>query len=87
MSGRKQRREYEIWLKKNEPAKYAEYKAEAKSRGQKVHQAHVENLRAKQDAFYEQKQKDIIASMRTAGRTDAEIDEYVAKWIEGIKAI
>ena len=52
-----------------------------------MHQAHIERLRIVQDEFYERKQKDIIKSLRDAGRTDEEIDAYVAKWIEGLKVI
>ena len=85
MSGRKQRREYELWLKKTNPKEYAEWKAGSKARGAKAHQAHVENVRAEREVFYERKQKEMILSLREAGKTDEEIDSHIAKWIEGIK--
>lgn len=87
LNTRAQRRAYENALKKSDPEGYKKWKAEALDRGKQVHQAHVERLRIVQTEFYEGKQRDIIKSLRDAGRTDEEIDAYVAKWIEGLKVI
>lgn len=84
---RAQRREYERLLKKTDPQKYKEWKDGAYERGKHLHQAHVENAREAQSAFYERKQKDIIKSLRDSGLSDAEIDAYMEKWVDGIKPI
>lgn len=66
---------------------YREWKAKNHERGNAFHQAHIENCRIIQQESMEAKQRDIINSMRNAGRTDEEIDAYIEKWVEGIKAI
>ena len=87
LNTRGQRRAYERALKKSDPEAYRKWKAEALERGKQVHQAHIERVRIVRDEFYEGKQRDIIRSMREAGKTDEEIDAFIAQWIEGIKVI
>lgn len=87
LNTRAQRRAYEKALKKSDPVAYKRWKEEALERGKQVHQAHVERLRIVQDEFYEKKQRDIIKSMRDAGKSDEEIDAFISDWIQGIKVV
>jgi uncharacterized membrane protein YebE (DUF533 family) len=84
---RKQRREYEKWLKKSDPKAYKAWKAEKIERGNAFHQSHVETQRILQSERLEAKQKEIIQSLRAAGKTDAQIDEFIESWVEGISPI
>lgn len=85
LNTRGQRRAYERALKKSDPEAYRKWKADAHERGKQVHQSNIERMRIVRDEFYENKQRDIIKSMREAGKTDEQIDAYIAKWVEGIK--
>ncbi len=82
---RAQRRAYERYLKKTDPAKYKEYKAGSAERGRQLQQAALENVRAAQSDFFERKQEDIVRSLRAAGKTNEEIDAYLEKWLNDVK--
>lgn len=84
---RKQRREYERYLKATDPKAYKEWKSAKVERGNAFHQSHIETQRILQSERLEAKQKDIIQSMRAAGKTDAEIDAFIEEWVEGINPI
>lgn len=83
---RKQRREYELYLKKTDPKKYKEWKSGVSERGKQYHQAVEESARAAQNEFLEEKQRNMILDLRNRGYSDAQIDEYMAKWVESINA-
>jgi hypothetical protein len=82
---RKQRRAYELWLKKNDPAKYREWKAESQARGRQIHAENVEKVRQAESEQYESIQTKMIYDMRNEGFSDSEIDEHVEDWAKTIK--
>jgi uncharacterized membrane protein YebE (DUF533 family) len=82
---RAQRRAYEAFLKKTNPAAYKQWKSEAIERGNQIHEANAEAVRKAEEEHYEKLQTSLIASMRADGKTDAEIDEFIADWVQTIK--
>jgi hypothetical protein len=82
---RKQRRAYELWLKKNDPAKYREWKADSQTRGRQIHAENVEKVRQSESEYYENLQTKMINDMRNDGFSDSEIDEHVEDWTKRIK--
>ena len=82
---RAQRRAYEAFLKKTNPQAYKQWKAESIERGNQIHESNVEGVRKTQEEHYEKVQTSIIESMRADGKTDAEIDAYIAEWVQTIK--
>lgn len=82
---RAQRRAYESFLKQTNPEAYKQWKSEAIERGNQIHESNVEAVRKTEEAHYEKLQTSIIESMRAAGKTDKEIDEYIADWVQTIK--
>jgi uncharacterized membrane protein YebE (DUF533 family) len=82
---RAQRRAYEAFLKKTNPAAYKQWKSESIERGNQIHESNAEAVRKAEETHYENLQTSLIASMRADGKTDAEIDEYIAEWVQTIK--
>lgn len=82
---RKQRRAYELWLKKNDPIKYREWKSESQSRGRQIHTENVEKVRQTESECYENLQTNMIVDMRRNGLSDMEIDERIENWTKTIK--
>jgi hypothetical protein len=82
---RQQRRTYEKWLKKIDPARYKEWKAGAQERGRKIHSENVEKVRQYESDFYEAHQTKMIESLRNEGFSDSEIDEQVEDWTKTIR--
>jgi hypothetical protein len=82
---RKQRRAYEKFLKKTNPTAYKEWKSESIKRGNEIHQANVESVRKSEEAYYESQQTKIISQLREEGKTNEEIDSFIAKWVQTIK--
>ena len=54
-------------------------------RGKQIHESNVEAVRKTEEAHYEKLQTSIIETMRADGKSDSEIDEYVADWVQTIK--
>jgi hypothetical protein len=79
---KRQRRQYELWLKKNNPAAYREWKSKAAERGASIHASNVEAVRNAETERLEKTQTDIIVRMKSEGRTDAEIDRYIGIWVK-----
>jgi hypothetical protein len=82
---RQQRRTYEKWLKKVDPARYKEWKAGAQERGRKIHAENVEKVRQYESDFYEAQQTKMIENLRSDGFSDSEIDEQVEDWVKTIR--
>jgi hypothetical protein len=82
---RAQRRAYEAFLKKTNPAAYKQWKAESIERGNQIHESNAEAVRKAEEAHYEKLQTSLIESMRAEGKTDAQIDEFIADWVQTIK--
>jgi hypothetical protein len=82
---RAQRRAYESFLKQTNPHAYKQWKSESIERGKQIHESNVEAVRKTEEAHYEKLQTSIIETMRADGKSDSEIDEYVADWVQTIK--
>jgi hypothetical protein len=82
---RKQRRAYELWLKKVDPIKYREWKANSQERGKQIHSDNVEKVRQSESEFYENMQTQMIDRLRNEGLSNQEIDEQVENWVKTIK--
>ena len=82
---RKQRRSYELFLKKYHPEQYKEYKSGVKERGIKIHQENVEKVEQSQAAYYEELEGNIINHMKSEGKTQEEINIHLEDWAQGLK--
>jgi len=82
---RKQRRLYEAYLKKFQPAQYKEYKAGVIARGKMIHESNVEAVRKAEEARFEAIQTNMIQQMREEGKSNDEIDAYINDWVQTIK--
>jgi hypothetical protein len=82
---RKQRRAYELWLKKVDPIKYREWKSNSQERGKQIHSDNVEKVRQSESEFYENMQTQMIDRLRNEGLSNQEIDEQVENWVKTIK--
>jgi hypothetical protein len=82
---RAQRRAYESFLKKTNPIAYQGWKTEAIQRGKEIHEANTETVRKAEEEHYEKIQTSIVEAMRESGKTNEEIDAYIADWVQTIK--
>jgi len=82
---RKQRRSYELWLKKNNPAAYREWKSINQVRGSKIHEENAEIVRKKEEESLERRQAKMIVDMRARGMSDADINKHIEIWVKTIK--
>lgn len=82
---RKQRRSYEKFLKKNHPEQYIEYKSGVKERGIKIHEENVKKVEESQAAYYEEIQGQLINKMKSEGKSQKEIDDYLEDWSQTLK--
>jgi hypothetical protein len=82
---RQQRRLYEKFLKKSNPAMFAEYKSGVAERGKKLYEQQQEAVSKSEEAYYEEVQNKIILDMRAEGKTNEEIDAYINDWVKTIK--
>lgn len=82
---RKQRRSYEKFLKKNHPEQYTEYKSGVKERGIKIHEENVKKVEESQAAYYEEIQGQLINKMKSEGKSQKEIDDYLEDWAQTLK--
>lgn len=84
-SARKQRRSYELWLKKNNPTEYREWKSESIKRGKSIHQQTIESANKALEEKYEAQQGKIIEKMKSEGKSQEEIDRHISIWISTLK--
>jgi hypothetical protein len=79
---RKQRRNYELWLKKNNIAAYKEWKANRYQRGNSLQETQRELVTKSEESFLEDMQTKIISEMREDGKSNEEIDRYISIWVK-----
>ena len=84
-TAKRQRRAYELWLKKTNPTAYKEWKSQSVQRGKQLHEAQTEAVRKAEEERLEKIQTDMIVSMKAEGKSDAEIDKHVAIWVKTLK--
>ena len=84
-ASRRQRRQYEKYLKKTNPSVYRQWKSQSQERGQKLFNEHKENTLKEQETYLENLQTQVITSLKLAGKSDSEIDRYVEIWVKTIK--
>jgi hypothetical protein len=82
---RRQRRNYENWLKKNQPIEYAKWKAGSLERGKTLQENHTNAILEKQDAYYQDRQANMIIELQSKGLSQEEIDRQVSIWTLTIK--
>ena len=82
---RKQRRSYELWLKKNNIAAYKEWKANRHVRAKQLIENQNSVVRNKEEETLEALQTKIISDMRNNGKTDEEINKYIAIWVKTLR--
>ena len=82
---RKQRRSYELWLKKNNIAAYKEWKANSHLRGKQLMDNQTTAVRNKEEESLEALQTKIISDMRNNGKTEEEINKYIAIWVKTLR--
>ena len=79
---RMQRRSYELWLKKNNIAAYKEWKANRHARSKQLIENQNSIVRNQEEENLEKLQTKIISDMRNNGKTDEEINKYIAIWVK-----
>ncbi len=84
-NARKQRRSYELWLKKNNPVAYREWKINSLERGKSIHQQNVDAINKSLEENYEAQQGRIIERMKTEGKSQEEIDRHISIWVSTLK--
>lgn len=84
-TAKRQRRAYELWLKKTNPTAYKEWKSQSIQRGIQLQSAQSESVRKMEEDHLEKIQTDMIVKMKSEGKSDAEIDQYIAIWVKTLK--
>ena len=79
---RKQRRSYELWLKVNNIAAYKEWKANRHTRSKQLIETQTSAVRSKEEETLEARQSKIISDMKDKGKTEEEINKYIAIWVK-----
>lgn len=82
---RKQRRSYELWLKKNNPQAYKEWKSQSTERGKMLSEQQEEKIREAESTRLEAIQADMINRLESEGKTKEEIDREISIWALTIK--
>jgi hypothetical protein len=82
---RKQRRSYELWLKKNNIAAYKEWKANRHVRAKSLMDSQTEAVRKTEEETLEAMQTKIISQMKNDGKSNEEIDRYIGIWVKTLK--
>jgi hypothetical protein len=82
---RRQRRAYELWLKKTNAPAYKEWKSQAQARGRRIFEENAEKVRNDESERLEKTQTEIIVRMKAEGKSDEEIDRYVGTWVKTLK--
>lgn len=82
---RKQRRSYELWLKVNNIAAYKEWKANRHTRAKQLIETQNVAVRNKEEETLEARQTKIISDMRDKGKTEEEINKYIAIWVKTLQ--
>lgn len=83
---RKQRKDYERWLKKNNTEAYKQWKSESLERGRALTEEQEEKIRQYESEYYEKKQTNMILNLRSQGFSDSDIDKEIAIWVKTIKS-
>jgi len=84
-TARKQRRSYELWLKKTNPIAYREWKSESLKRGKFIHEQNVEAVNKSLEEQYEAHQGKIIERLKSEGKSQEEIDRHISIWVSTLK--
>ena len=79
---RKQRRSYELWLKKNNPVEYRAWKSINQLRGRKIQEENAEIVRNKEAENLEKRQAQMIVDMKRRGMSDSEINRHIEIWVK-----
>lgn len=82
---RKQRRSYELWLKKNNPVEYRAWKSINQLRGKKIHEENCEIVRNKEAESLEKRQAQMIVDMKKKGMSDSEINRHIEIWVKTLR--
>lgn len=82
---RSQRRAYELWLKKNNPAAYKQWKSQSFQRGKTLSTEFEEKVRETETARLEKIQAELINKLSEEGKTQEEIDRHVNVWAMTLK--
>lgn len=80
-SARRQRRLYEKYLKSNHHSQYVEWKKDSIKRGEEYHKQHTESTMKDIESQMESMQTQMIQSMKSLGKSDKEINDYVEDWL------
>lgn len=84
-SARRQRRLYEKYLKSNHNSQYVEWKKDSVKRGEEYHKQHTESTMKDIESQMESMQTRMIQEMKSLGKTDKEINDYVEDWMFSTK--
>jgi|688.fasta_scaffold1234360_1 hypothetical protein len=82
---RRQRRAYELWLKKNNPAAYKQWKSQSFQRGKTLSNEFEEKVRENETTRLEKIQAELINKLSEEGKTQEEIDRHVNVWAMTLK--
>ncbi len=82
---RAQRRNYEKFLKKTNPAAYKEWKENSIERGKKFEEEQTRLVEDKHTEALEEIQNKMINDLRSQGRLQEDIDRHMSIWIKTIK--
>lgn len=82
---RRQRRAYELWLKKNNPSAYKQWKSQSFQRGKTLSQEFEDKVRENETANLEKIQAELINKLSDEGKSQEEIDRHVNIWAMTLK--
>ncbi len=82
---RRQRRNYENWLKKYNPTAYKEWKSSSLERGNSLHENHVNSVTESQESHYQNIQANKIIALQEKGLSEKEIEREIAIWTMTLK--
>ena len=84
-TSRKQRRNYENWLKKYNPVAYSEWKSSSLERGNSLHENHTNTVNDKQESHYQNIQANMVIALQEKGLSEKEIEREIAIWTMTLK--
>lgn len=84
-TSRRQRRNYENWLKKYNPVEYKKWKSSSLERGKTLHENHTNSVNEKQESHYQNIQANMVIALQEKGLTEKEIEREIAIWTMTLK--
>lgn len=82
---RRQRRNYENWLKKYNPVEYKKWKSSSLERGKSLYETNLNSVLDKQESHYQNIQANKIIELQSKGLSEKEIEREISIWTMTLK--